>query len=96
MAQRKKGPRKRSTLASHDAWDAAEADGGDESDEDGDDSIVPCPFCGREIFEDSPRCPFCETYLSDEDQGPRRHPVWVSVTAVICLGVAIWWVLAAW
>lgn len=77
-------------------WDVDEDAGGAEWDEFDDEPTVPCPSCGREILEDSPRCPFCENYLSDDDHRPRRHPVWVSVTAVICLGIAVWWVLSAW
>ncbi len=75
-----------------------------EDDPDGDDSAwdaddeeptVPCPYCGREMLEDSPRCPHCERYISAEDHAATRRPTWVVITAVICLTIAIWWVLTA-
>jgi hypothetical protein len=65
-------------------WDEAPDD--DESD----DATLPCPFCGHEIYEDTPRCPACERYLSPEDFARRRRPLWVTVTAVVCLLIAIW------
>ena len=66
------------------SWDADEdADLGDDSD-DGDDTI-PCPYCGRQIYEDAVRCPRCERYLSDEDRTTTSKPRWVIVTAIIVL-----------
>ncbi|MFM8953461.1 MAG: hypothetical protein ACKOOF_10440 [Planctomycetaceae bacterium] len=53
---------------------------------------VPCPYCRRDILEDSPRCPYCERYISEEDHASHGKPLWVIATALICLGVAIWWV----
>ena len=65
-----------------------------ESDVDADDaddeSTVPCPHCKREILEDTPRCPYCERYLSEEDFARGSKPLWVTITAVICLAIAIW------
>lgn len=71
-----------------DDWD-------DESDIDGqaddeDDDTVPCPFCKRQILEDTPRCPHCEQYLSEADFARGSKPLWVIVTAVVCLVAAIW------
>lgn len=73
-------------------WDDEEADLGDDSDEE---PTVPCPYCRRDILEDSPRCPYCERYISEEDHTGRTKPLWVIATALICLGVAIWWVFVA-
>ena len=73
-------------------WDT-EDDHGDDSD-DGE-PTVPCPYCRHEILEDSPYCPSCDRYLSADDHAASRKPVWIMATALICLGVAIWWVLAA-
>jgi hypothetical protein len=70
-------------------------DGYDEED-DGDsdeEPTVPCPACGREILEDTPRCPYCERYISAEDGGGPRRPVWIVVTALLCLAIAVWWVI---
>ena len=73
-------------------WDEDGTVIGDDAD---DEPTVPCPYCRREILEDSPRCPYCERYISDEDHAGPSKPVWVIVTALICLGIAIWWVLGA-
>jgi hypothetical protein len=70
-------------------WDEDEGDPGDDPD---DEPTVPCPYCRREILEDSPRCPHCERYISAEDLAGSQKPPWVIVTALACLGIAIWWI----
>jgi hypothetical protein len=75
-----------------DDWDDDDADFGDEPDEE---PTVPCPYCRREMLEDSPRCPHCERYISAEDHAGPRKPSWVIATAVVCLAIACWWVFAA-
>lgn len=77
-----------------DDWDDDGTDSGDDHDSD-DEPTVPCPSCRREILEDSPRCPYCERYLSAEDHAAPRKPAWVIVTALVCLAVALWWVVSA-
>lgn len=74
-------------------WDDAEVDYGDNSEDD--EPTVSCPYCKAEILEDSPRCPYCERYISEEDHAGPSRPVWVIVTAMVCLGIAIWWALAS-
>lgn len=59
-----------------------------------DEPTVSCPHCGHEILEDSPWCPNCERYISAEDHAGPRKPTWMIVTALISLGIAIWWALA--
>lgn len=71
--------------------DEDEADYGDDP---GKEPTAPCPYCRREILEDSPRCPYCERYISEEDNASPPKPLWVIATALICLGIAIWWVVA--
>jgi hypothetical protein len=66
----------------------ADFDSGD--DDPDDDETVPCPFCKRQILEDTPRCPYCEHYLSEQDFARGSKPLWVIVTAVVCLVAAIW------
>jgi hypothetical protein len=73
-----------------DEWDD---DGGDDRDSD-DEPTVPCPYCRREIFEDSPFCTFCERYISSVDQPGLGKPLWVVATALLCLGIAVWWLFA--
>jgi predicted amidophosphoribosyltransferase len=60
-----------------------------------DEPTVPCPSCRRDILEDSPRCPYCGRYISEEDHAGPKKPLWIIATALICLGIAIWWVLSA-
>lgn len=61
----------------------------DEGDED-DDGTVPCPYCGAAVYEDAERCPHCENYISRED-APSRVPLWVKLTALVCLVAAVLW-----
>ena len=57
-----------------------------------DEPTVPCPYCQCEIPEDTPHCPYCNHYLSAEDAPPARRPLWIVLTAVICLIIVILWV----
>jgi hypothetical protein len=76
-----------------DEWDAEDdADPGDDSD---DEPAVPCPYCRREILEDVSQCPYCHRYISAEDQAGPGKPLWIVLTALVCLGVALLWVFAA-
>jgi hypothetical protein len=63
-----------------------------EQDED-DDLCGPCPHCGREILEESERCPYCEHYLSREDAPPARKPIWILLGVVACLYVVYRWIV---
>lgn len=72
-----------------DDLDASDGDGWDD-----DEPTIPCPYCRREILEDTPRCPHCEHYLSAEDAPAARMPPWVLLTALVCLGIVGWWIVA--
>ena len=76
-------------------WDDDEADDGDTSEDSDEEPTVPCPYCKEDILEDSPYCPHCEQYISEEDYAGPGKPLWVFLTALVCLGIAIWWVFAA-
>lgn len=83
------------------AYDEAEgeADGnGDDdafdADDDGEPTIA-CPYCRRQIHEDSLRCPYCERYLSDEDAPAQPKPWWL-LAGIIACGLAIYYWIAAW
>lgn len=77
------------------AWQDEDEDA-DWADDDADDDepTVPCPYCRREILEDSPRCPYCERFISAADHAGPNKPLWIVVTALVCLGIALWWVFA--
>jgi hypothetical protein len=54
---------------------------------------IPCPHCRRQIHEDSPRCPYCENYLSDEEEAPpSRKPWWIIVGVIVCLYLVYRWI----
>jgi uncharacterized protein (DUF983 family) len=69
-------------------WSTDEDD--DWSDEEGDD-LIPCPYCGEDLYDDAPQCPACGKYLSEEDRPPEKKPPWVLIGIVICLVVALAW-----
>jgi hypothetical protein len=73
--------------------DDEEDDFNDDSDTD-DDVTEPCPNCGRQIYDDAEQCTHCGHYITDEDAARSRKPWWVILGAVLCLGVAVWWLLA--
>jgi hypothetical protein len=53
---------------------------------------VSCPYCRREIHEDSPRCPYCGNYMSAEDAPPDRKPWWMIVGVLVCLYLIYLWI----
>ena len=57
------------------------------------DGLMPCPHCFAVIFEQSECCPACGEYLSEED-APSRKPWWIVAGILLCLAVAIYWVMA--
>ena len=59
---------------------------------DDEDDTMPCPHCGEAIYDDSERCPRCGRYLSREDE-PSGRSGWFIACAVICLILAVLWVL---
>jgi hypothetical protein len=65
-------------------------------DGDNDKSTIPCPYCRREIHEQSQRCPCCEQYISQEDAPPGRKPWWLIAGVVACLYVVYRWITKGW
>ena len=61
--------------------------------DDEDEPTIPCPYCRREILEDSPRCPYCENYLSGEDAPPQPKSRLMIVGVAICLVIVGLWIL---
>jgi hypothetical protein len=68
------------------SWDEDRAD--DSEDEMG---TVPCPHCRRQILEDTPRCPYCENYISEEDVPPMRKPWWIVLGTLLVLYIVYRW-----
>jgi hypothetical protein len=82
-------------VADDNEWDDESDDGDDSFDDnpdDMDDATIPCPYCRRQIHEDSERCPYCERYISEEDATPVRKPWWIILGAIACLYVVYRWI----
>lgn len=73
-----------------------EDDWNDIDDEEDDlDDVLACPACGADMYADSPRCPQCGEYVSAADAWSAGRPVWVILTACLCLAMAVWWVVSS-
>ena len=62
-------------------------------DEDDEETTVPCPYCGREIYDEVLQCPHCENYLSAEDSPPAQKPWWLILGAVAGLYAVYRWIV---
>jgi endogenous inhibitor of DNA gyrase (YacG/DUF329 family) len=49
---------------------------------------VPCPSCGRDVYEDADRCPSCGDYIVPGRLRPRR-PAWWWIAFALILAVLI-------
>ncbi len=81
-----------------DRWDDNRWDDDIEDEEDleeyaDDEQTYPCPECGREIYDDSERCPHCGHYISEEDSPPSRPAWWIVLGVLLCLLVIGFWLL---
>ena len=47
---------------------------------------------GADIHEESPRCPYCEKYISDEDKVPARKPWWIIAGTLLVLYIVYRWI----
>jgi hypothetical protein len=75
-----------------DEWEEPDFDDADDEQSD----TMPCPYCGAEVYEDSPRCPACGEYISQEDAPARRKPGWIIVGVLLCLAAALAWIVVSW
>lgn len=66
-------------------------DDGEEFDVDESDDLetVPCPSCGREIYEEAEQCPHCGKYVAESERPGVNRPLWFIITALVCLYV-VW------
>jgi predicted nucleic acid-binding Zn ribbon protein len=65
----------------------------EQDDEDDDDDTDPCPYCGEPIHFEAVLCPHCDRYLSKEDAPAEKKPLWIFVTAIVCLIIVVCWAL---
>lgn len=85
-------------MCDDDAW----SDGPDDEYETYDDDDVtltdPCPECGAEVYEDTPRCPACGSYITHQSNVWSGRPTWwillgligVVATILVLAGLAVW------
>ncbi len=76
-----------------DGWDADydESDVDDGDDDDNGEHTVACPYCRRQIHEDSQRCPECGQYISEEDRPAASQRWWVIAGVVLGLLAGYSW-----
>ncbi len=70
-------------------------------------SLVPCPYCGRGMYEDSPRCPSCGQWVTRTGRWRTSRKVyvrgglwlarvllanWLLWIALSAIAVVLWWV----
>lgn len=54
---------------------------------------IPCPHCGRDVVEDVAMCPYCENFIAAEDRTRSSRPLWITLTIILCLIMAIGWAI---
>jgi hypothetical protein len=75
------------------AWESDDEESEDwAADVDESEPTIPCPYCHRQIHEDSQRCPYCENYLSQEDAPPAPKPWWIILGVLACLFAVYLWI----
>jgi hypothetical protein len=69
-----------------DEADLDDREGPDESDTGaaGESETLPCPFCGKAVYESADVCPHCRNFVSFGEL-PNRKPWWVLAAAVALL-----------
>lgn len=72
---------------------ASDDDSVDELDTPADDrTTIRCPRCRKFIFDDAEQCPYCKTWITGEEATGQK-PLWFIITAIVCLIIALLWVL---
>lgn len=55
---------------------------------------IACPNCGQQIYPEAFRCPHCKNLLTDDERTEsHKRPLWFRLTAIVCLVMAVLWVL---
>ena len=70
-----------------DVWDDEEND--QQEDEE---TTIPCPYCRRQIYEESQRCPYCGEYIVEDDAAAAHKPWWIIVGVLLALLVVYQWI----
>ena len=59
---------------------------------DDEDDVVPCGNCGRDIYDDAERCPYCGEYISRENRRLTGKPWWMILGVLLCIIVVYGWI----
>jgi predicted nucleic acid-binding Zn ribbon protein len=55
-----------------------------------DSGTYPCPYCGKEVYEDAVRCPNCQRYVSPKGDRPGIGKWIVILFLLIGAAAAVW------
>ena len=50
---------------------------------------VPCPSCGRMIYDDTDKCPHCGDWVMPMASAAARRPTWIWWTALVLAAVML-------
>lgn len=75
-----------------DDWDAPESDGRDDDELE----LLPCPSCGKDIYEETEACPYCGEYVTHSTSALAGRPLWYVALAILgivsVIGMIFYWV----
>ena len=57
----------------------------DEADRNDEPAEVTCPECGRRVYEEAERCPYCGSYISLDDAPGNKPWWWITAVVVVIL-----------
>ena len=76
---------------SEEEGDLDEREWPDEADDSDSVDTIPCPYCGREVYEQADLCPHCGNFFLSENSRPSR-PWWIWVAVILGLLAVVTWV----
>ncbi|HUY93083.1 MAG TPA: zinc ribbon domain-containing protein [Pirellulales bacterium] len=75
-----------------DDWEAPEPDDRDDDELE----LLPCPACGKLIYEEAEACPYCGEYVTHSTSALAGKPIWYLALAIIgvvaVIGMIFYWV----
>jgi hypothetical protein len=67
---------------------------GFETSADDEDQTIPCPHCGKEVYEEALRCPACGEYITEPGGWFSRKPTWVLIGVAISALIVLYWIVS--
>jgi uncharacterized paraquat-inducible protein A len=62
-------------------------------DPDDESETVPCPSCGKDVYEDAAYCPHCDADLTETAERSPRKPWWIILGSLACMYAFYRWIL---